>query len=237
MTPPLARSGEPPEQGKHESGTVPAPRHQGPRPRGFWRRHARPGRVGHPGNRGVPLHLSESVIERIGMLSADELARWLRDMLACCAAGSARTCSTSRSIRASRAGAESLESGAVPDGRHAPHAAPPAGARACPPALLEGKLVPWLVELGSVAEFESLLAPLVSSRTSLSEVDAADVAWFIRQYRGDVFRLLPGTCRSARSARWLAARWSSTWRAMRGWTNSWIATSRPRPTRCGWRWP
>ena len=45
--------------------------------------------------------LSESVIERIGMLSADELARWLRDMLACCAAGSARTCSTSRSIRAS----------------------------------------------------------------------------------------------------------------------------------------
>ena len=52
--------------------------------------------------------------------------------------------------------------------------------------------MPWLIELGRVAEFESLLAPLVSSRTSLSEVDAADVAWFIRQYRGDVFRLLPG---------------------------------------------
>ena len=67
----------------------------------------------------------------------------------------------------------------------------PAHEHARPP-LLEGKLVPWLVELGSVAEFESLLAPLVSSRTSLSEVDAADVAWFIRQYRGDVFRLLPG---------------------------------------------
>ena len=67
----------------------------------------------------------------------------------------------------------------------------PAHEHARPP-LLEGKLVPWLIELGRVAEFESLLAPLVSSRTSLSEVDAADVAWFIRQYRGDVFRLLPG---------------------------------------------
>ena len=81
MTLPLARSGEPPEQGKHESGTVPAPRHQGPRPRGFWRRHAR--QVASAIQEIAAFHciLSESVIERIGMLSADELARWLRDML------------------------------------------------------------------------------------------------------------------------------------------------------------
>ena len=45
--------------------------------------------------------LSESVIERIGMLSADELARWLRDMLGVLRRRVARTCSTSRSIRAS----------------------------------------------------------------------------------------------------------------------------------------
>ena len=112
----------------------------------------------------------------------------------------------------------------------------PAHEHARPP-LLEGKLVPWLIELGRVAEFESLLAPLVSSRTSLSEVDAADVAWFIRQYRGDVFRLLPGDV-PFREIRALVG--GALVQHVAGdarWTNSWIATSRPRPTRCGWRWP
>ena len=182
--------------------------------------------------------LSESVIERIGMLSADELARWLRDMLGVLrrrvgarAAPAVLSGLPEQVLKASKA---ELYLTAVM--HYLTLRRLPAHEHARPP-LLEGKLVPWLIELGRVAEFESLLAPLVSSRTSLSEVDAADVAWFIRQYRGDVFRLLPGTCHSARSARWLAARWSSTWRAMRGWTNSWIATSRPRPTRCGWRWP
>jgi hypothetical protein len=138
--------------------------------------------------------LSESVIERIGMLSADELARWLRDMLG---------------VLRRRVGAHVQHQPFYPGFPEQVLKASkaelyltavmhyltlrrlPAHEHARPP-LLEGKLVPWLVELGSVAEFESLLAPLVSSRTSLSEVDAADVAWFIRQYRGDVFRLLPG---------------------------------------------
>ncbi|CAB5723447.1 Uncharacterised protein [Delftia tsuruhatensis] len=48
-----------------------------------------------------------------------------------------------------------------------------------------------VIEPGSAQEFESLLEPLVASRSALSEADAADVVWFIRQYRGDVFRLLP----------------------------------------------
>ena len=138
--------------------------------------------------------LSESVIERIGMLSADELARWLRDMLG---------------VLRRRVGAHVQHQPFYPGFPEQVLKASkaelyltavmhyltlrrlPAHEHTRPP-LLEGKLVPWLIELGRVAEFESLLAPLVSSRTSLSEVDAADVAWFIRQYRGDVFRLLPG---------------------------------------------
>lgn len=138
--------------------------------------------------------LSESVIERIGMLSADELARWLRDMLG---------------VLRRRVGAHVQHQPFYPGFPEQVLKASkaelyltavmhyltlrrlPAHEHARPP-LLEGKLVPWLIELGRAAEFESLLAPLVSSRTSLSEVDAADVAWFIRQYRSDVFRLLPG---------------------------------------------
>ncbi|NWN50568.1 TerD family protein [Pseudomonas sp. MAFF 301514] len=59
------------------------------------------------------------------------------------------------------------------------------------PAMLEGNFITRVIEPGSVCEFESLLEPLISSRTSLSEEDAADVAWFIRAYKSDVFRLLP----------------------------------------------
>lgn len=58
------------------------------------------------------------------------------------------------------------------------------------PALLEGR-APRVLDLGSVEEFEGLLAPLVASRTSLSVQDAEDIHWFVRQYRADVFRLLP----------------------------------------------
>ncbi|MBV1809883.1 TerD family protein [Pseudomonas phytophila] len=59
------------------------------------------------------------------------------------------------------------------------------------PEMLEGNFISRVIEKGSVHEFESLLKPLVSSRTSLSEEDAGDVAWFIRTYKSDVFRLLP----------------------------------------------
>ncbi|MCW1244531.1 TerD family protein [Pseudomonas sp. SAICEU22] len=57
--------------------------------------------------------------------------------------------------------------------------------------MLEGNFISRVIELGNVSEFESMLEPLVSSRTSLSEEETADVVWFIREYKGDVFRLLP----------------------------------------------
>jgi hypothetical protein len=59
--------------------------------------------------------------------------------------------------------------------------------------MLEGNFISRVIEPGGVAEFESLLEPLVSSRTSLSEEETADVVWFIREYKSDVFRLLPET--------------------------------------------
>ncbi len=59
------------------------------------------------------------------------------------------------------------------------------------PAMLEGDYISRVIEPGSISEFESLLEPLVSSRTSLSEADTADVVWFIGTYKSDVFGLLP----------------------------------------------
>ena len=104
------------------------------------------------------------------MLSADELARWLRDMLGVLRRRVGAHVQhqpfypgfPEQVLKASKA--ELYLTAVMRTSRCAAcrreHARPP---------LLEGKLVPWLVELGSVAEFESLLAPLVSSRTSLSE--------------------------------------------------------------------
>ena len=61
------------------------------------------------------------------------------------------------------------------------------------PAMLEGNFMSRVIEPGSISEFESLLEPLVSSRTSLSPEETADVVWYIRTYKSDVFRLLPKT--------------------------------------------
>ena len=56
--------------------------------------------------------------------------------------------------------------------------------------LLDGR-APEPVELGSKHEFEVICTQLAGSHASLSDDDKADLAWFVRQYRGDVLRLLP----------------------------------------------
>jgi hypothetical protein len=58
------------------------------------------------------------------------------------------------------------------------------------PPLLNNRF-PRVVELGSVEDFETICTRLAGSATSLSEQDQADLIWFVRQYRADVFRLLP----------------------------------------------
>ncbi|WP_426216324.1 TerD family protein [Pseudomonas sp. DWRC2-2] len=137
--------------------------------------------------------LSEPLIEQIGRLSAAELKSWLREIV--------------RVLRR-ETGAHVHHSPLYPDFPEQVLAAseaelylnavihyltlwrlpPSEHAR---PAMLEGNYIARVIEPGSVSEFESLFAPLVSSRSSLSEEESADVIWFIRQYKGDVFRLLP----------------------------------------------
>ena len=137
--------------------------------------------------------LSEPLIEQIGLLSATELKYWLRDII---------------EVLRRRSGAHVHHRPFYPDFPEQVLTASeaelylnavmhyltlrrlPATEESRPP-LLEGNFMPWVIEPGSLPEFESLLEPLVSSRTSLSEEEAADVMWFIREYKSDVFRLLP----------------------------------------------
>jgi hypothetical protein len=58
------------------------------------------------------------------------------------------------------------------------------------PPLLNNRL-PRIVELGSVEDFETIFTRLAGSAASLTAQDQADLVWFVRQYRADVFRLLP----------------------------------------------
>ena len=138
---------------------------------------------------------SEPLIEQIGMLSAEELRSWLREVI--------------RVLRR-RSGAHVHHRPFYPDfpnqvleaseaelyldavlHYHTLRRLPPS--EQVRPALLEGNFIHWVIEPGSVSEFESLLEPLVSSRTSLSDEEAADVIWFIQTYKNDVLRLLPET--------------------------------------------
>ena len=58
------------------------------------------------------------------------------------------------------------------------------------PPLLNNRF-PRLVGLGSMEDFEAICKQLAGSAGSLSAQDQQDLAWFVRQYRADVFRLLP----------------------------------------------
>lgn len=137
--------------------------------------------------------LSEPLIERIGMLSAAELTHWLSDVIG---------------VLRRQTGAHVHHKPFYPDFpdqvltasegelylnaviHYLTHWRLPASEHSRP-ALLEGNFISRVIEPGGVSEFESLLEPLVSSRTSLSEEENADVVWFIQEYKSDVFRLLP----------------------------------------------
>jgi hypothetical protein len=137
--------------------------------------------------------LSELLIEQIGMLSATELKHWLCDIV---------------TVLRRQTGAHVQHRPFYPDFPEQVLTAseaelylnavihyltlwrlPPTENSRLP--MLEGNFIARVIEPGSVSEFESLLEPLVSSRTSLSEEETADVVWFVREYKSDVFRLLP----------------------------------------------
>ncbi|CAN1598938.1 TerD family protein [Pseudomonas mediterranea] len=137
--------------------------------------------------------LSEPLIEQIGMLSSTELTHWIREVVG---------------VLRRQTGAHVHHKPLYPDFpeqvltaceaelyltavRHyltLQHLPPVEHAR---PAMLQGNFISRIIEPGSISEFELLLEPLVSSRTSLSKEETADVVWFIQKYRNDVFRLLP----------------------------------------------
>lgn len=58
------------------------------------------------------------------------------------------------------------------------------------PPLLNNRF-PRIVELGSAEDFDTIFTQLAGSASSLSVQDQADLVWFVRQYRTDIFRLLP----------------------------------------------
>lgn len=139
--------------------------------------------------------LSEPLIEQIGLLSAVELKNWLREVIRILRRRSGAHVHhrpfypdfPNQVLEASEA---ELYLNAVIHYQTLRRLPPSEQVR---PAMLEGNFIHWVIEPGSVSEFEALLEPLVSSRTSLSEEEAADVSWFIRTYKSDVFRLLPET--------------------------------------------
>ncbi|MCF4995956.1 hypothetical protein GIW70_08945 [Pseudomonas syringae] len=139
--------------------------------------------------------LSEPLIEQIGTLSAEELKQWLRAVVGVLRRQTGghvhhRPFYPDFPEQVLAASEAELYLNAVSHYFTLLRLPPAESAR---PALLEGSYISRVIELGSVSDFESLLEPLVSSRTSLSEQDAADVVWFIRTYKSDVFRLLPET--------------------------------------------
>ncbi len=139
--------------------------------------------------------LSEPLIEQIGLLSAVELKNWLREVIRILRRRSGAHVHhrpfypdfPNQVLEASEA---ELYLNAVIHYQTLRRLPPSEQVR---PAMLEGNFIHWVIEPGSASEFEALLEPLVSSRTSLSEEEAADVSWFIRTYKSDVFRLLPET--------------------------------------------
>ena len=137
--------------------------------------------------------LSETLIEQIGMLSPTELKHWLHGIVEILRRRSGahvhhRPFYPDFPEQVLRATEAELYLNAVIHYLTLRRLPPTEESR---PPLLEGNFIHWVIEPGSVHEFESLLDPLVSSRTSLSEEETADVVWFVREYKSDVFRLLP----------------------------------------------
>ena len=137
--------------------------------------------------------LSESLIEQIGKFSATELKYWLREIIGVLRRETGahvhhRPFYPDFPLQVLKASEAELYLNAVTHYLTLWRLPPTEHAR---PAMLEGNFISRVIEPGSVYEFESLLEPLVSSRTSLSKDESADVAWFIQEYKSDVFRLLP----------------------------------------------
>jgi len=138
--------------------------------------------------------LSDLVATRLSSLSVDDLAHFLRDLLK-----DLRTLTGANRVheplypgfpqQVMRLSEAELYLNAV---RHylTLRRAPSDDTTKVP--LLQGR-APRVIDLGTLEDFERMFTRLVGSKTSLSDQDKADVSWYVRQYRGDVFRLLPAS--------------------------------------------
>ena len=138
--------------------------------------------------------LSDLVATRLSSLSVDDLAHFLRGLLK-----DLRTLTGANRVhqplypgfpqQVVRLSEAELYLNAV---RHyvTLRRAPPDDTARVP--LLHGR-APRVVDLGTLEDFERMFTRLVGSKTSLSDQDKADVSWYVRQYRGGVFRLLPAS--------------------------------------------
>jgi hypothetical protein len=64
---------------------------------------------------------------------------------------------------------------------------------------------PRIIELGSTEECEAIFTQLAASATSLSEEDRTDLAWYVKQYRANIFRLIPEAIPFKENLAYLAA--------------------------------
>lgn len=62
-----------------------------------------------------------------------------------------------------------------------------------------------VIDLGSREDFESIFTRIAAAKTSLSDQDKEDLAWFVSQYHDDIARLLPATIQHKENAALLGA--------------------------------
>ena len=53
------------------------------------------------------------------------------------------------------------------------------------------EVAPKIIELGTVADFETIFTQVCASKTSISDQDREDLAWFVAHYGEEIARLLP----------------------------------------------
>jgi hypothetical protein len=173
--------------------------------------------------------LSDEVVARLRALSTLELTQFLRSLTAALRAlvGAHRPhvpLYPNFPLDVLRASEATLYLNAV---SHYLTLSRPDAAPAERPPLLSGRS-PRQIALGTLADFETIFTSLARAKTSLSVQDKEDLAWFVRQYRADIHRLLPAKIDFKENLALLAAQ---LWRHAEGeQTTAFVASRLKTPT-------
>ena len=173
--------------------------------------------------------LSDEVVERLRTLSTLELTQFLRSSIAALRAlvGAHRPhvpLYPNFPLDVLRASEATLYLNAV---SHYLTLSRPSSEPEARPPLFNGR-APRPIGLGASADFETIFTSLARSKTSLSIQDKEDLAWFVRQYRADIHRLVPEKIDFKENLALLAAQ---LWRHAQGeQTTAFVATRLKTPT-------